>query len=210
MNQEKERIDEVYLYDQLDNLEEKQLDNIIQLASIICDTPIALISMLDDKEQWFKARKGLNVEKTTRQDAFCQYTIAAPDEVLIIEDTLKDERFVKNPMVVDSPKVRSYLGAPLKTKKGLVLGTICVKDTKPRNFSNKQIAALQYLSKIIIDYFDGKKLVAIQQKEIKRKIIQLQKITDQAPGVIYQAVKKRMKKRISSLLVMVLVVYILR
>ena len=128
---------------------EEHLDAVCQTASALFGVPIALVSLVEEDRQWFKARCGLDVDGTAREAAFCTYAILT-DEVLVIEDAAGDERFAQNPLVTGAPHIRFYAGAPLSLDPGLRVGTLCIIDTKPRNFSAEQQQLLQTLSKIVV------------------------------------------------------------
>lgn len=145
---EAERLLSLYDFKILDTLPEQSYDDITQLASLICNAPIALISFVDSYRQWFKARVGLDaVNETPRDQAFCTYAIVHPQELMIVEDATKDRRFAQNPLVTGQPHIRFYAGAPLVTEDGHALGTLCVIDTKPNMISDEQKDALKALSR---------------------------------------------------------------
>ena len=132
---EAKRIEKLRGYNILDTLGNK-LDDLAEVASIICETPIALVSLVDSDRQWFKARIGLEAEQTARDVSFCGHAIQ-DDKLFHIADSHLDERFIGNPLVSDA-KVRFYAGAPLITPTGEKVGTLCVIDHEPRNLTDSQ------------------------------------------------------------------------
>lgn len=133
-------------YDLLDTPAEAIFDDIARLASAIACTPIALMSLVDSKRQWFKARVGLNVSETGRDIAFCAHAING-FEPFIIDDAYNDPRFRNNPLVVGEPKIRFYAGFPIRSSDGHALGTLCVIDREPRKLSNETIVLLSKLTR---------------------------------------------------------------
>jgi len=128
----------------LDTEPEQAFDDLTLLASQVCGTPIALITLVDEERQWFKSRVGTSATETARSIAFCAHTIQQ-DGLFVIPDTLADERFRENPLVVGEPWVRFYVGAPLVTRNGQALGSLCVLDRVPRTLIPEQRAALDAL-----------------------------------------------------------------
>ena len=147
---EKLRIEDLRSFKILDTPAEQAYDDVVKLASYICDTPIALISLIDEDRQWFKARVGLNAMETPRGQAFCAHAIMDPDRVMEVPDTQQDARFVDNPLVTGDPGIRFYAGAPLLTPSGAALGTVCVIDRVPRKLTERQSEALQALSRQVV------------------------------------------------------------
>ncbi len=141
---EDDRLKELISFNILDSEFEKDFDEVVELASIICEVPISLITLLDSSRQWFKAKVGLNVNETSRDVSFCGHAINQ-NELFIVEDASKDHRFVDNPLVLDDPNIRFYAGMPLNTEKGNNLGTLCVIDSQPRKLSAYQRKALMIL-----------------------------------------------------------------
>jgi len=116
----------------LDSPAERSFDDIVKLAQLICEVPIALVSLVDDNRQWFKSKVGLPMQETPRDESFCAHALSTRDP-LIIHDTRDDPRFVDNPLVVREPRIRSYAGIPIYVEDGEVaVGTVCVLDRVPR------------------------------------------------------------------------------
>jgi GAF domain-containing protein len=146
---ESARVKALHKYAILDTEPEQTFDDLVLLASFICKTPIALISLVDEDRQWFKSKMGLSISETPREIAFCATAIQQPD-VFVVPDTLNDERFRNNPLVTSEPNVRFYAGAPLIDEEGHALGTICVIDRIPRDFAPDQQVALKALSRLVL------------------------------------------------------------
>ena len=120
---EEKRLQELYQYQILDTQEEKDFDDIVKLASQICGTPIALISLIDERRQWFKARKGVEIQETPRNIAFCTHAIKY-ENGMVINDASKDDRFSSIPFVMNAPNFKFYAGVPLKSGLGYNIGTL--------------------------------------------------------------------------------------
>jgi signal transduction histidine kinase len=167
---ETERLKALASYQILDTLSETEYDNLTTLAAQICNTKISLISLIDEKRQWFKSRYGLAVNETPRELAFCAHAINKPDETLIIPDARSDKRFHDNPLVIGHPNIVFYAGVPLQNDDGLALGTLCVLDDKPNNLSEAQLKALRILSDNVLTLFELRK----KKHELEQSLISLE------------------------------------
>ena len=156
-NNEEERLKVLKKYSILDSLPEEEYDAITKIASSICDTPIALVSIIDEKRQWFKSNHGMETKETHRDLAFCAHSILNPNEIFEVEDATKDERFFDNPLTTDAPNVIFYAGAPLNTSEGYPLGTLCVIDNKPKKLNDTQKEALNLLANQVVRLFELRK-----------------------------------------------------
>lgn len=142
------RIEALCALDILDTPHEERYDKFTELATRAFQVPIALVSLVDSDRQWFKSRKGLEVDETPRSMAFCSTAIKC-EGTLVVRDTHLDERFVTNPLVTDGPRIRFYAGHPIHTHHGFPVGTLCIIDTKPREFDASDIAVLQSMAGMV-------------------------------------------------------------
>jgi PAS domain S-box-containing protein len=146
---ESDRLTALESYSIMDTLPEKEYDAITQLASYICGTPIALVSLLDKERQWFKSSVGLGATQTPREISFCQYAIMG-EEVYEVTNALENKIFADNPLVTGNPDIRFYAGAPLTDSDGFNLGSLCVIDTVPRTLNDEQKNALKLLANQVV------------------------------------------------------------
>jgi len=174
---ESQRIESLNSYDILDTLPENDYDEITQLASQICNTPISLISLIDPERQWFKSHHGLGATETPRDFAFCAHAILEPDEIFVVNDAYKDVRFSDNPLVVGDPNVVFYTGVPLVNTEGLALGTLCTIDHKPRELSQSQISSLKILAHTVVNLMELRKsniALQITKRELEARNSELE------------------------------------
>lgn len=165
-DREAARLEALYQCKILDTPAEKEFDEIVQLAALICQTPIALISLIDDRRVWVKAKVGWDVVSISRHICFCAHAIEQQN-VFIIPNTLADEKFAKNPLVTTHPHIQFYAGVPLITSDNLVLGTLCVIDRQPRELNYKQIEALQTLSRSVVKLLDLRRKATLAATNLK-------------------------------------------
>lgn len=150
-------------YDILDTEREEAFDDLARLAAFICDVPIALISIVDSKRQWFKADIGLGVPQTDRSISFCAHAILQ-EGLFVVGDATQDPRFRENPLVTGEPNIRFYAGAPLQTPEGFNLGSLCVIDRQPRELTQAQRDALAALSRQVIKLLELRRLAREQAR----------------------------------------------
>ncbi|OYU55441.1 MAG: hybrid sensor histidine kinase/response regulator [Chitinophagaceae bacterium BSSC1] len=146
---EKARLNALRNYQLLDTISEEEFDKFTELASLICDTPISLVSLIDDNRQWFKSKQGIDATETPRELAFCAHAIM-DQQIFEIEDATKDDRFKNNALVTGNPNIRFYAGYPLVDPDGFALGTLCVIDATPKALNNKQKRGLQLLGENVV------------------------------------------------------------
>lgn len=128
---------------------EQCYDDITQIASLTCGTPIALMSLVDADRQWFKSKVGIDARETPRDWSFCSHAIKS-DRPMVVEDALHDERFSQNPLVTGEPHIRLYAGFPLKTPEDQRIGTLCVIDREPHTLTDIQMQVMQALSRQVV------------------------------------------------------------
>jgi PAS domain S-box-containing protein len=145
-------------YHILDSATESDFDDLAELASAICKTPIALIGFIDDNRHWFKAHKGTELTESEKSISFCAHAIASPKEIMVVEDATQDIRFKENP-VVTGMNLTFYAGVPLVSSDGFALGTLCVFDQQARSLLPEQEKALRILGRQVMDKLELRKKV---------------------------------------------------
>ncbi|WP_342128371.1 bifunctional diguanylate cyclase/phosphodiesterase [Hydrogenophaga sp. OTU3427] len=171
------RLAELRAFHVLDTPPDAALDELTQLAARWFQTPIALVSLIDGERQWFKSRVGMAVQETPRDIAFCDQAIRGR-EVMVVEDAQQDARFAANPLVTQQPHIRFYAGAPLWTTEGHALGTLCVIDSRPRQFSPQEREALRVLSHQVMAHLELRRHNAILGAALKDMAQQHQALQD--------------------------------
>lgn len=167
---ENQRLKEIQRYNLTDELSDESMESIVEIASQICKMPISLITIIDQDKQFFKAKKGIEGTQTSRDISFCAHSINKPDELMIVPDAYKDERFSDNPAVIGDPFVRFYAGIPILSPDNLPLGSLCVIDVKPNELNEEQQGALRHLGKqvtLILELQKKNKLLQAAEKKLK-------------------------------------------
>jgi two-component system, NtrC family, sensor kinase len=163
---EQARIAALHQYSILDTLPEQIYDDVTALASLICGTPMSMVTLVDADRQWFKSVVGHDLSETPRSMSFCAHTLGTA-RTLIVKDAQQDPRFADNPAVAGPPGIRFYAGAPIVEPNGHVLGTVCVIDTTPRALSPIQVAALESLARHTMALMETRRTVVANTQAAK-------------------------------------------
>jgi GAF domain-containing protein len=148
--------------DLLDTEPEAEFDELVRRAAEATGAPVAVITLVDEARQWFKARVNLEMESSDRDLSFCAHAILTPGDLTVVPDTLDDERFSDNLLVTEDPNIRFYAGAPIFTPDGHAAGTLCVIDTAPRDLSEEQAQALRALAAEVSRQIERRRLQRAQ------------------------------------------------
>lgn len=185
---EPERLEALRAYEILDTEPEQKFDDLTLLAKFICETPIALITFVDEDRQWFKSKIGLSAAQTPRTVSFCSHAILE-EGVMVVPDATADERFADNPLVTGDPGVRFYAGAPLVAPTGHALGALCVIDRVPRELTPSQSEALRALARQVVAQLELRRRLKQEREEAREAIEErdttLQLIVAQMPAVLW-------------------------
>ncbi len=160
---EAQRLQTLRLYEVLDSEPEKVFDDITEASARIFETPICLVSFVDEERQWFKSAVGVNVKETERDIAFCAHAILG-DETFVVEDARFDHRFADNPLVEHGPGIRFYAGAPLTAANDSKLGTLCIIDTTPRVIEPERLQILSVLRDAVVANLELRRLARQSRK----------------------------------------------
>jgi signal transduction histidine kinase len=161
---EAQRLETLRRYDVLDTEKEPAFDELVALAAKLLDMPMALVTLVDEDRQWFKAQLGIDGSETQRNDSFCAHALGKPD-LLVVPDAATDDRFSENPYVLGNPNVRFYAGAPLVAPDGSGLGALCVLDRVPRKLTEDQEQTLKVLGRQVMNQLELRRLLARSRKE---------------------------------------------
>jgi diguanylate cyclase (GGDEF)-like protein len=145
---EETRLEALRSLDILDTKAEERFDRLTRMAKRVFGVPIALVSLVDENRQWFKSCTGLSTRETPRDISFCGHAILG-NQIFIIPDASKDDRFADNPLVLNEPNIRFYAGCPIKTLNGAKLGTLCIIDRKPRTLDEEDLETLRDLASMV-------------------------------------------------------------
>lgn len=159
---ENRRLRALYDLEILDTDGDEHLDRLTRTTKLIFDIPIVLISLIDTKRQWFKSKEGIEDSELPRRTSFCGHTILQ-DDLFIIPDTFKDQRFSDNPLVLEKPNIRFYAGYPISTPDNLKLGTFCMIDQKPRRFQKREAEIFKNFARIVEHEINYLKLVTVDE-----------------------------------------------
>jgi signal transduction histidine kinase len=177
-----DRLSALYALDILDSAPEQDFDDIVQLASSVCGTPMSLVTLVDTDRQWFKARLGTDLTETSRDLSFCAHAILGRD-LLVVPDATKDARFADNPSVDVDGGIRFYAGAPLLTTEGFALGTLCVVDHEPRKVDIEQLQALRALARQVTSQMELRRH-AIALANTTARLQELERRKDDLAGLV--------------------------
>ena len=180
---ETERLTALHSYDIFDSGEDKDYDALTSLASAICQIPVALVTFIDEKRQWFKSHHGTEFTENLREFSFCTHMIASGQDVMIVPDATADERFADNPIVTGPTKITFYAGVPLVNEEGYALGTLCVLDQQTHTLSPDQVQALKTLAAQVVDKVELRRKVQSLERanqELLKSNVLIQKFASMA------------------------------
>jgi GAF domain-containing protein len=174
---ESERLKSLKEHKLLDTLPEEVYDDITRIASEICGTPIALLTLIDENRLWIKSKQGVELTEVPREFSFCAHAINNPDEAFIVPDARFDERFHDNPSITGEPYLAFYAGVPVKGADGQAFGSLCVMDNRPRDLPEHKLESLKALAKLVNAHFELRK-TRIDLEESRNKFTLAQEMAN--------------------------------
>lgn len=166
---EDERLKELYALRILDTEREEKLENLVELVSTITEAPMCAISFVDEHRQWFKTQRGFPTDETPREVSFCAWNLES-DEPLLVVDAKQDARFTNNPLVRLSPGIRTYAGAPLRTRKGLTVGALCVCWGQAHSVSKHTLDVLKFMADMVIGELELRMILGNPMREQEARV----------------------------------------
>ena len=177
LSREAQRLAALHCLELLDTPPCETFDGITRIVAQSLDVPIALVSLVDGKRQWFKSRVGIEASQTSRDASFCAHAVLER-QILSVPDATRDSRFAGNPLVTEEPCIRAYLGVPLYSREGHALGTLCAIDTRPRVFDERQCRTLETLAKVVQDLIQARELARASHRLLESAATQEQLFRD--------------------------------
>ena len=166
----------------MDTLPEREFDDIAELAGAITETPVSIVSFIDSKRQWYKAKIGLQNSEAPIEQTFCQYAMKSPNDIMVIPNATLDDRVKDSPFTTGATHIRACISVPILANSGHAIGTLCVMDTQPRQFSDEQLRVLRILSIRVIKYLDMRKENLVRKAEAEFANRKLQETVSQLKG----------------------------
>ena len=163
------RLGALHAFDVLDTPPQAMFDQVVQVASLLCSVPVALISLVDSDRLYFLAHAGLDVQEVPSERSLCNYAILTPNGLLEVCDASCDPRFADSPLVTGPPGIRFYAGAPLVTVDGDAIGTLCVIDRQPRVLTESQRVALESLAQLTMQLLESRR----RERALQRKLAEV-------------------------------------
>ncbi|MDQ3057440.1 MAG: GAF domain-containing protein [Pseudomonadota bacterium] len=163
---EASRLRSLASFDVLDTPPQAMFDQVVQVASLLCATPIGLVSLVDRDRLFFMARVGVEVDQVPNQNSLCSHAILTPQTMLEVHDASSDPRFADSPLVTGPPGIRFYAGVPLVSIEGETIGTLCVIDRQPRTLNESQRVALAALAEITMELLEGRRREMLLQQRL--------------------------------------------
>ncbi|AMQ57135.1 GAF domain-containing protein [Algoriphagus sanaruensis] len=192
-----DRLEELRSHAILDTDPEVEMDEIAQMANAIFNTPISVVSFIDDRRQWYKAKLGVKWSEVPLEDTFCRFTLDQPEDVLLILDPQHDERVSQNPYVLAEDGIRFYVSAPIVSSLGNVLGTVCTWDSEAHEVHKSQLEALRLLAKRVSISLETRKILRDQNKRIELFGEKLKNLTELSPGALFKIITDPWTKELS-------------